>query len=78
MVAGLMARYRIMLPISHYMALLNCLAANQNAPEWLGIRKPAMLSNMDRLSGTGDLMERCAANDGWGAYHPIWSRGHLL
>ena len=75
MVAGLMARYRIMLPISHYMALLNCLAANQNAPEWLGIRKPAMseammLSNMDRLSGTGDLMERCAANDGWGQFHP--------
>ena len=74
-IASAMARYRIMLPISHYMALLHCLTASQNAPEWLGIRKPAMLeammlSNMDRLSGTGDLMERCAANDGWGQFHP--------
>jgi len=29
-----------------------------------------LLSNMDRLSGTGNLIERCAANDGWGQYHP--------
>ena len=83
-IAGAMARYRIMLPISHYMALLHCLTASQNAPEWLGIRKPAMLeammlSNMDRLSGTGDLIERCAANDGWGQFHAhIGSRPYVV
>lgn len=74
-IAAAMVRHRIILPSSHYMALLHCLTSSQNAPEWLGIRKPAMLeamllSNMDRLSGTGNLIERCAANDGWGQYHP--------
>ena len=74
-IAAAMAKHRIVLPTSHYMALLHCLTASQNAPEWLGIRKPAMLealmlSDMDRLSGVGDLMGRCAVNDGWGRYHP--------
>ena len=74
-IAAAMAKHRVVLPSSHYMALLHCMTASQNAPEWLGIRKPAMLealmlSDMDRLSGVGDLMGRCAANDGWGRYHP--------
>ena len=74
-IAAAMAKHRVVLPSSHYMALLHCMTASQNAPEWLGIRKPAMLealmlSDMDRLSGVGDLMGRCVANDGWGRYHP--------
>ena len=83
-IAGAMARYRITLPASHYMALLHCLTASQNAPEWLGIRKPAMLeammlSNMDRLSGAGELIERCAANDGWGQFHShIGTRPYIV
>lgn len=57
------------------MALLHCLTSSPSEPEWLGIRKPAMpeailLSDMDRLSGTEDLMQRCSSNrDGWGSYH---------
>lgn len=73
-IASAIAKHRIMLPDAHYMALLHCLTASRNAPEWLGIRKPVMLeammlSDMDRLSGTGDLIERYAANDGWGTFH---------
>jgi len=66
---------KLMIPAKHYMALLHCLTCSASAPEWLGIRRPAMveailLSGMDRLSGTGDLMHRCAtSHDGWGSYH---------
>lgn len=74
-IATAMARHRVILPKGHYEALLHCLTSSKGAPEWLGIRKPAMLeaimlSDLDRLSGTEDLMVRCAANDGWGAFHP--------
>lgn len=70
-----MAKHRIVLPGGHYEALLHCLTSSKGAPEWLGIRKPAMLeaillSDTDRFSATGDLMGRCAANDGWGTFHP--------
>lgn len=60
----------------HYEALLHCLTSSKGAPEWLGIRKPAMLEavmlpDLDQCSGTEDLMARCAANDRWGgAFHP--------
>ena len=45
------------------MGLLHCLTCSPSAQEWLGIRKPAMLeaillSGMDKLSGTEDLMQR--------------------
>jgi 3'-5' exoribonuclease len=66
---------KLMIPAEHYMALLHCLTCSAGAPEWLGIRKPAMieavlLSGMDRLSGTEDLMQRCtSSNEGWGSYH---------
>lgn len=69
------ARCNLLMPEEHYMALLHCLTCSPSAPEWMGIRKPAMLeahllSCMDRLSGTEDLMQRCAlGNAGWGAYH---------
>jgi len=74
-IAAAMSRYRISLPSTHYMALLHCLTSSQNAPDWLGIRRPAMLaamllSDMDRLSGVGELMHRCSQNLGWGKYHP--------
>lgn len=74
-IVAAMAKQRVTLPGGHYEALLHCLTSAKGAPEWLGLRKPAMfeahlLSDMDRLSGTEDLMVRCAANDGWGAFHP--------
>jgi 3'-5' exoribonuclease len=74
-IAQARAKWNLLMQEDHYMALLHCLTCAPNAPEWLGIRKPAMLeavllSNMDRLSGTKDLMQRCAANrHGWGSYH---------
>jgi 3'-5' exoribonuclease len=69
------AKYNLLMPEEHYMALLHCLTSSPSAPEWLGIRKPVMLeaillSGMDRLSGTENLMLRCASqNEGWGSYH---------
>lgn len=82
-IVAAMAKHRITLPGGHYEALLHCLTSAKGAPEWLGIRKPAMfeahlLSDMDRLSGTEDLMVRCAANDGWGAFHPHLSSAPYL
>ena len=72
-----MAGQRIVLPDGHYQALLLCLTASQGAPEWLGIRKPAMLealllSDMDRLSGRGNLIRGCrtVGQEGWGRMHP--------
>lgn len=74
-IATAMAKHHVILPLGHYEALLHCLTSSKGAPEWLGIRKPAMLeavmlSNLYRFSGTEDLMARCATNDGWGAFHP--------
>ena len=74
-IVSAMAKHHVILPKGHYEALLHCLTSSKGAPEWLGIRKPAMLeavmlSDLDRFSGTEDLMVRCAANDGWGAFHP--------
>jgi 3'-5' exoribonuclease len=74
-IAQAKAKFNLLMPEDHYMALLHCLTCSPSAPEWLGIRKPAMieamlLSCMDRLSGTEELMQRCASNrDGWGTYH---------
>ena len=76
-IAAAMAGQRIVLPDGHYQALLHCLTASQGAPEWLGIRKPAMLealllSDMDRLSGRGNLIRGCrtVGQEGWGRMHP--------
>jgi len=74
-IAQAKAKWNLLMPEDHYMALLHCLTCSPSAPEWLGIRKPAMieailLSGMDRLSGTEDLMQRCTSNrEGWGEYH---------
>ncbi|MBI3479561.1 MAG: metal-dependent phosphohydrolase [Nitrosomonadales bacterium] len=88
-IAQAKAKWNLLMPENHYMALLHCLTSSPSAPEWLGIRKPAMieallLSCMDRLSGTEDLMRRCTTDqNGWGAYHahlsgkPYRIDGHL-
>ncbi len=74
-IAQARTRFNLLMPSEHYMALLHCLTCSAGAPEWLGIRRPAMLeaillSGMDRLSGTEDLMQRCSSSrDGWGTYH---------
>lgn len=74
-IAEAKAKCNLVMPTEHYMALLHCLTCSPSAPDWLGIRKPAMLeaillSGMDRLSGTEDLMQRCSSKrDGWGSYH---------
>jgi len=75
-IAQARAKFNLLMPDEHYMALLHCMTCSAVAPDWLGIRKPAMLeaillSNMDRLSGTEDLMQRCSSSksEGWGSYH---------
>ena len=74
-IAQARAKFNLLMPSEHYMALLHCLTCSAGAPEWLGIRKPAMLeaillSGVDRLSGTEDLMQRYSSRrDGWGSYH---------
>jgi 3'-5' exoribonuclease len=74
-IAQARAKFNLLMPTEHYMALLHYLTCSAGAPEWLGIRKPAMLeaillSGVDRLSGTENLMRRCSSNqDGWGSYH---------
>lgn len=74
-IAEAKAKCNLLMPAEHYMALMHCLTCSPSAPDWLGIRKPAMLeavllSYMDRLSGTEDLMQRCSARrNGWGSYH---------
>ena len=71
-----MTKSGMLMPERDYVALLHCLTCSANAPDYLGIRRPAMieahlLSGMDRLSGTSDLMLRCATDQpGWGTYHP--------
>ena len=58
-----------------YQALLHVLTARTNAPEWLGIRKTAMIENeivsvADRMSGHIDLHDGlAAAGGGWGLRH---------
>jgi len=74
-IAQASTKFNLLMPEAHYMALIHCLTCSAGAPEWLGIRKPAMLeaillSGMDRLSGSEDLMQRCSSKrDGWGSYH---------
>jgi len=58
-----------------YQALIHVLTARTNAPEWLGIRKAAMIENeilsvADRMSGHIDLHDGlAAAGGGWGVRH---------
>lgn len=64
-VAEANARWNLNLPEKSYMALLHCLISSTNAPEWLGIRRPAMpeaalLSGMEKPSGMEELIRRTA------------------
>ena len=69
------ARWNLNLPEKQYMALLHCLISSTHAPDWLGIRKPALpeaalLSGMEQPSGMEELMRRTAPGGaGWGLYH---------
>ncbi len=59
-----------------YLALLHILTAKQGAPDWLGLRVPAMLeaeilSQADRLSGKSNLLQYLQnPHGGWGQKHP--------
>ncbi len=74
-VAEANAKWNLMLPERHYMVLMHCLAASINAPDWLGIGRPAMpeaalLSGMEKPSGMEELIRRTAPGGaGWGSYH---------
>lgn len=74
-VAEAHAKWNLMLPESHYMALMHCLAASINAPDWLGMGRPAtpeaaLLSGMEKPSGMEELIRRTAPGSaGWGLYH---------
>ncbi len=64
-VAEANARWNLNLPEKSYMALLHCLISSTNAPEWLGIRRPAtpeaaLLSGMEKPSGMEELIRRTA------------------
>ena len=68
-IAAAVAKYNITLPEDHYLALLHIFTAIPNAPDWMGLREPAMhesflLSICDRLSGRNDLVKRTSAQDG--------------
>ncbi len=70
------SKWNLMLPESHYLALVHCLISSTGAPWWLGIRKPAMpearfLAEMEKPSGMEELT-RLTAPKGkeWGSTHP--------
>jgi 3'-5' exoribonuclease len=76
-IAQAKVQWKLLLAAEHYMALIHCLTCSASAPEWLGIRKPAMLEaivlsgmDMDRLSSTQDLKLRCASGrEDWRSCH---------
>lgn len=63
------------LPNNTYVALLHILTARRGAPDWVGMRQPAMLesdilSQADRLSGQANLHAQMSnPNGGWGTKH---------
>jgi 3'-5' exoribonuclease len=74
-VAVAIAQWRIPIPERQVLAILNGLVAVPGAPDWIGLPRPAtlearLLSVADRWSGQSDLIERQAAEAGWGAPHP--------
>ncbi len=77
-VAEANAKWNLMLPERNYMALMHCLAASINAPDWLGMGRPAtpeaaLLSGMEKPSGMEELIRRTApGGEKWGSYraHP--------
>lgn len=68
-IAAAVAKWGIQLPQDHYEALLHIFTAVPNAPEWMGLREPALhesflLSICDRLSGRDDLVRRTLSEKG--------------
>lgn len=68
-IAASVAKWNIQLPPDHYESLLHIFTAIPNAPEWMGLREPALhesflLSVCDRLSGRDDLMKRTLPEQG--------------
>lgn len=64
-VAEAHAKWNLMLPERQYMALMHCLAASINAPDWMDMGRPAtpeaaLLSGMERPSGMEALARRTA------------------
>lgn len=62
-VAEARAKWNLMLSDKHYMALMHCLVAAINAPDWLGMGQPAtpeaaLLSGMEEPSGMEALFRR--------------------
>lgn len=74
-IAAAVAKCNIELPQDHYIGLLHIFTAIPNAPDWMGLREPAMhesflLSICDRLSGREDLVTRTQSNEaGFGKSH---------
>ena len=74
-IAAAAANFDIDLQQEAYQALIHVLTARTSAPEWLGIRKSAMIENeivsfADRISGQINLHDRlAAAGGGWGVRH---------
>jgi len=74
-VAEAHAKWNLMLSERHYLAVMHCLVASINAPDWLGIARPAMpeaalLSSMEKPSGMEELIRRTAPGGaGWVEFH---------
>ena len=68
-ISAAVAKYNIVLPKDHYVGLLHIFTAIPNAPDWMGMREPAMhesflLSICDRLSGRDDLVKQTSTEEG--------------
>ena len=83
-IAAAVDKHNIKLPQDHYIGLLHIFTAIPNAPDWMGLREPAMhesflLSICDRLSGRDDLVKQTSlCEGGFGRSHrhlkaPIFS-----
>lgn len=74
-IVAAVAKWDITLPENHYVGLLHIFTSAANAPEWLGIREPALhesflLSLCDRLSGRDDLIKQTKSEmSGFGRSH---------
>lgn len=68
-IVAAVAKHDIVLPAGHYIGLLHIFTATPNAPEWMGLREPALhesflLSMCDRLSGRDDLIKQTKSDAG--------------
>lgn len=74
-IAAAVSKWNIQLPQDHYIGLVHIFTAIPNAPNWMGLREPALhesflLSICDRLSGRDDLVKQTAIkNAGFGNSH---------